>query len=150
MGRRIQRSAWPRHSCPSFIVADEIEVLFLIEPWLLSVLTPAGAIASPHWQVLPVAGGGFDRGLAALTLTQPLHGITFAPACMRLLVANVPSQFAATAQALYGTVGVGKGDYTRMGPAAFAFLSVLCRRMPKLQGSSTNFDEPGNWKGRSH
>jgi len=107
MGRRIQRSAWPRHSCPSFIVADEIEVLFLIEPWLLSVLTPAGAIASPHWQVLPVAGGGFDRGLAALTLTQPLHGITFAlpqPACMRLLVANVPSQLAATAQALYGTV----------------------------------------------
>jgi hypothetical protein len=57
--------------------------------------------------VLPVAGGGFDGGLAALTLTQPLHGITFAllqPACMRLLVANVPSQLAATAQALYGTL----------------------------------------------
>jgi hypothetical protein len=83
---------------PSFIVAAEVEVLFLIEPWLLSVLTPAGAIASPHWQVLPVAGDGFDGGLAALTLTQPLHRITFAllqPACMRLLVANVPSQLAA-------------------------------------------------------
>jgi hypothetical protein len=119
---------------PSFIVAPEVEVL---------LLTPAGAIASPHWQVLPVASGGFDGGLAALTLTQPLHGITFAllqPACMRLLVANVLSQLAATAQALYGTVGVGKGNYTRMGPAAFAFLGVLCRRMPKLQGSNTNFD----------
>jgi hypothetical protein len=108
---------------PSFIVVAEVEVLFLIEPWLLSVLTPAGAIASPHRQVLPVARGGFDRGLAALTLTQPLHGITFAllqPACMRLLVANVPSQLA----------------------GCISFLSVLCRRMPKLQGSSTILMNP--------
>jgi hypothetical protein len=98
---------------PSFIVAAEVEVLFLIKPWLLSVLTPAGAIASPHWQVLPVAGGGFDGGLAALTLTQPLHGITFAllqPACMRLLVANVPSQLAATAHSAASLTVVADAD----------------------------------------
>jgi hypothetical protein len=29
---------------PSFIVAAEVEVLFLIKPWLLSVLTPAARL----------------------------------------------------------------------------------------------------------
>lgn len=124
----------------SLSVAAEVVVFLLIGPWLLRVLTPAGAIAlaalagAARWLV-----AACTADVAALALTQPLHGITFALlhlACMRLLVANVPSQLAATAQALYGTVGVGIATalltlisgwlYARMGPAAFAVMSVLC------------------------
>ena len=124
----------------SMSVAAEVVVFLLIGPWLLRVFTPAGAIAlaavagAARWLV-----AACTADVAALALTQPLHGITFALlhlACMRLLVANVPSQLAATAQALYGTVGVGIATalltlisgwlYARMGPAAFAVMSVLC------------------------
>ena len=124
----------------SLSVAAEVVVFLLIGPWLLRVLTPAGAIAlaalagAARWLV-----AACTADVAALALTQPLHGITFALlhlACMRLLVANVPSQLAATAQAIYGTVGVGIATalltlisgwlYARMGPAAFAVMSVLC------------------------
>ena len=45
-----------------------------------------------------------------MAMIQPLHGFTFALlhlACMRLLSVSVPAALAATAQALYGTVGVG-------------------------------------------
>ena len=72
-------------------------------------------------------------------MTQPLHGITFALlhlACMRLLALNVPAHLAATAQAVYGTVGVGATTalltllsgwlYAGMGPSAFAVMSLLC------------------------
>ena len=124
----------------SLSVAAEVIVFLFIGPWLLRVFTPAGAIAlaavagAARWLV-----AACTADVAALALTQPLHGITFALlhlACMRLLVANVPSQLAATAQALYGTVGVGIATalltlisgwlYARMGPAAFAVMSVLC------------------------
>ena len=114
--------------------------IFWVGPWLLRVLTPAGAIAlaavagAARWLV-----AAFTADITALSLTQPLHGITFALlhlACMRLLAANVPARFAATAQAIYGTVGVGLATafltlisgwlYARMGPAAFAIMSLLC------------------------
>jgi PPP family 3-phenylpropionic acid transporter len=55
---------------------------------------------------------------------------------MRLLADTVPAQLAATAQAIYGTVGIGAATalltllsgwlYARMGPNAFAVMSVLC------------------------
>jgi PPP family 3-phenylpropionic acid transporter len=48
--------------------------------------------------------------VTALLLIQPLHGLTFALlhlACMRLLAQSVPLGLAATAQAIYGVVGVG-------------------------------------------
>ena len=121
-------------------VAAEVIVFFWVGPWLLRVLTPAGAIAlaagagAARWLV-----AAFTANITALSLTQPLHGITFALlhlACMRLLAANVPAYLAATAQAIYGTVGVGLATafltlisgwlYARMGPAAFAIMSLLC------------------------
>ena len=46
----------------------------------------------------------------ALALVQPLHGITFALlhlACMRVLARTVPQGLEGTAQAIYGTVGMG-------------------------------------------
>ena len=124
----------------SISVAAEVVVFFLIGPWLLRKLTPAGAIAlaalagAMRWLV-----AAFTADVAALSLIQPLHGFTFALlhlACMRLLAASVPAQLAATAQAIYGTVGIGAATalltlvsgwlYGRMGPSAFAIMSVLC------------------------
>ena len=124
----------------SMSVAAEVVVFFLIGPWLLRKLTPAGAIAlaglagAARWLV-----AAFTADVAALALIQPLHGFTFALlhlACMRLLADTVPAQLAATAQAIYGTVGIGAATalltllsgwlYARMGPHAFAVMSVLC------------------------
>jgi PPP family 3-phenylpropionic acid transporter len=45
-----------------------------------------------------------------MALIEPLHGLTFALlhlTCMQVLTRTVPREFAATAQAVYGTVGVG-------------------------------------------
>jgi PPP family 3-phenylpropionic acid transporter len=124
----------------SMSVAAEVVVFFLIGPWLLRKLTPAGAIAlaacagAVRWLV-----AAFTADVAALSLTQPLHGFTFALlhlACMRLLADTVPAQLAATAQAIYGTVGIGAATalltllsgwlYASLGPPAFAVMSVLC------------------------
>ena len=121
-------------------VAAEVIVFFVIGPSLVRVLSPAGAIA------LAGLAGAVRWGIAAVTadttallFTQPLHGLTFALlhlACMRLLAEHVPQQLAATAQAIYGTVGVGLATaaltlvsgwlYARMGPEAFGFMSLLC------------------------
>jgi len=124
----------------SVSVAAEVVVFFVIGPSLVRVLSPAGAIA------LAGLAGAVRWGIAAVTadttalvFTQPLHGLTFALlhlACMRLLAEHVPQQLAATAQAIYGTVGVGLATaaltlvsgwlYARMGPEAFGFMSLLC------------------------
>ena len=95
----------------SLSVAGEVLVFFVVGPWLLRRLTPAAAIA------LAAAAGAARWFVAALTtdvmalsVIQPLHGVTFALlhlACMRLLARAVPDELAATAQAIYGTVGVG-------------------------------------------
>jgi PPP family 3-phenylpropionic acid transporter len=74
----------------------------------------------------------------ALMLVQPLHGLTFALlhlACMQLIAATVPSQVAATAQAVYA-LGAGAATavltlasgslYARLGPAGFAAMAALC------------------------
>jgi PPP family 3-phenylpropionic acid transporter len=55
---------------------------------------------------------------------------------MRLLAQSVPDALAATAQAIYGTVGVGAATalvtlvsgwlYAGLGPAAFGVMSGLC------------------------
>jgi PPP family 3-phenylpropionic acid transporter len=124
----------------SLSVAAEVVVFFLIGPWLLRKLTPAGAIAlaalaaAMRWLV-----AAFTADVGAVVLIQPLHGFTFALlhlACMRLLAGSVPAHLAATAQAIYGTVGIGAATalltlvsgwlYGRLGPPAFAVMSVLC------------------------
>jgi PPP family 3-phenylpropionic acid transporter len=124
----------------SLSVAAEVVVFFVAGPWLLNRLTPVGAIAlaalagASRWIV-----AAFTADVVALALIQPLHGITFALlhlACMRLLARIVPDHLAATAQAIYGTVGVGAATalitvisgllYARMGVWAFGVMSMLC------------------------
>ena len=70
---------------------------------------------------------------------QPLHGLTFALlhlACMRLLAQLVPPGLEGTAQALYGTVGIGATSagltllsgllYARVGAQGFWAMAALC------------------------
>ena len=124
----------------SVAVAAEVIVFFLVGPWLLDRLGPGRAIG-----IAAVLGAGrwlvsaLTLDLTAIALIQPLHGVTFALlhlACMRLLAICVPPQLAATAQALYGTVGVGAATailivasgwlYSSLGAYAFLVMSGLC------------------------
>jgi len=124
----------------SLSVAGEVLVFFVVGPWLLRRLTPAAAIAlaatagAARWFV-----AALTTDVMALSVIQPLHGVTFALlhlACMRLLARAVPDELAATAQAIYGTVGVGAATaaltlisgflYARTGAASFAAMSALC------------------------
>src|SRR5215471_1694495 len=124
----------------SISVAAEVVVFLLIGPWLVRTLSPAGSImvaalaGAARWSVAAVT-----VDVTTLLLIQPLHGLTFALlhlACMRLLAQSVPPGLAATAQAIYGVVGVGAASalltsvsgwlYSRMGPIAFAAMSLLC------------------------
>jgi PPP family 3-phenylpropionic acid transporter len=137
----------------SLSVAAEVVVFFIAGPWLLNRLTPVGAIilaalaGASRWIV-----AAFTVDVVALALIQPLHGITFALlhlACMRLLARIVPDHLAATAQAIYGTVGVGAATalitvisgllYARMGVWAFGVMSMLClAALPIARSLSVN------------
>ena len=121
-------------------VLAEVVVFFLIGPALVRRLTPPGALALAalagivRWSVMATS-----TGVAVLALVQPLHGITFALlhlACMRLIAQAVPPSLAGTAQAIYGTVGIGGATalvtlssgalYGRLGGAAFWVMALLC------------------------
>ena len=141
----------------SLSVAAEVVVFFIAGPWLLNRLTPSAAIAlaalagASRWVVAT-----FSVDVVALALIQPLHGITFALlhlACMRLLARVVPDHLAATAQAIYGTVGVGAATalitvisgllYARMGAWAFGVMSMLClAALPIARSLSVNNTAP--------
>jgi PPP family 3-phenylpropionic acid transporter len=121
-------------------VLAEVVVFFLVGPRLLRRLRPAGALALAaiagivRWSVMATSAD-----VLALALVQPLHGITFALlhlACMRLIAAIVPHGLEGTAQALYGTVGIGGASalvtlasgelYGRLGAAGFWVMAGLC------------------------
>jgi PPP family 3-phenylpropionic acid transporter len=121
-------------------VAAEVLVFFLIGPALVARLTPAGAIALAaaagvlRWAVMAQTSDVF-----ALALVQPLHGVTFALlhlACMRLIARSVPQGLEGTAQAIYGTVGIGAATalltlfsgalYGRLGAQGFWVMAALC------------------------
>ena len=121
-------------------VAAEVLVFFVIGPALVIRLTPAGALA-----VAALAGmlrwvvAAQTTDVMALALVQPLHGITFALlhlACMRLLARIVPQGLEGTAQAIYGTVGIGAASalltfisgalYGRLGAQGFWVMAALC------------------------
>jgi PPP family 3-phenylpropionic acid transporter len=121
-------------------VAAEVLVFFLIGPALVTWLTPAGALAVAalagllRWAVMAQSAA-----VLALVLVQPLHGLTFALlhlACMRLLARIVPPGLEGTAQALYGTVGIGAATacltllsgvlYARVGAHGFWGMAALC------------------------
>jgi len=121
-------------------VLAEVLVFFVIGPALVTWLTPAGALAVAaltgmlRWAVMAQSAAGL-----ALALVQPLHGLTFALlhlACMRLLARIVPPGLEGTAQALYGTVGIGAATacltllagalYARVGAHGFWVMAALC------------------------
>jgi PPP family 3-phenylpropionic acid transporter len=121
-------------------VAAEVLVFFFIGPALVRRLTPAGAAAIAaltgmlRWAVMAQT-----TDVIALALAQPLHGITFALlhlACMRLIAQTVPQGLEGTAQAIYGTVGIGMATallilvsgvlYARLGAQGFWVMAALC------------------------
>jgi PPP family 3-phenylpropionic acid transporter len=121
-------------------VAAEVLVFFLIGPAIVTRLTPAGALAVAalagmlRWAVMAQSAE-----VMALALVQPLHGITFALlhlACMRMLARIVPPGLEGTAQAIYGTVGIGAASavltlasgalYARLGARGFWAMAALC------------------------
>jgi PPP family 3-phenylpropionic acid transporter len=120
-------------------VAAEVLVFFVIGPALVTRLTPAGAAAIAaltgmlRWAVMAQT-----TDVIALALVQPLHGITFALlhlACMRLIARTVPQGLEGTAQAIYGTVGIGAATalltlvsgalYARVGAQGFWVMAAL-------------------------
>jgi PPP family 3-phenylpropionic acid transporter len=121
-------------------VAAEVVVFFAIGPRLVTWLTPAGALATAAFAGMlrwSVAAESTDP--IALALVQPLHGITFALlhlACMRLIARIVPAGLEGTAQAIYGTVGIGAATalltlvsgvlYARLGAQGFWLMAGLC------------------------
>jgi len=121
-------------------VAAEVLVFFVIGPALVTRLTPAGALAIAALAgMLRWAVAAQTTDLFALALVQPLHGITFALlhlACMRLIARTVPQGLEGTAQALYGTVGIGAATalltfvsgalYGRLGAQGFWIMAALC------------------------
>jgi PPP family 3-phenylpropionic acid transporter len=121
-------------------VAAEVVVFLLIGPSLVTRLTPAGAMAlaaaagALRWAVMAQS-----TDVVALATVQPLHGISFALlhlAAMRIIGAIVPRDLAATAQAIYGTVGIGAATallilasgwlYAGLGAQGFLVMAGLC------------------------
>jgi PPP family 3-phenylpropionic acid transporter len=121
-------------------VAAEVFVFFVVGPALVKRLTPAGALAMAavagmlRWTV-----AAQTTDVIALGLVQPLHGITFALlhlACMHLIARIVPQGLEGTAQAIYGTVGIGAASalltfvsgalYARLGAQGFWVMAALC------------------------
>jgi PPP family 3-phenylpropionic acid transporter len=121
-------------------VLAEVAVFFALGPALIRRLTPAGAIALAalagmlRWAVMAQTSQ-----VLALALVQPLHGVTFALlhlACMRLIAEVVPAGLEATAQAVYGTLGIGAATalltflsgflYAGAGAHGFWIMGALC------------------------
>jgi len=120
-------------------VAAEVLVFFLIGPPLLTRLRPAGVLAvAAAAGVMRWVAMASSTSVMALSLVQPLHGLTFAAlhlACMRLISAIVPQRLAATAQALYALAAgattallpLASGWlYATLGAQGFLMMAVLC------------------------
>jgi MFS transporter, PPP family, 3-phenylpropionic acid transporter len=121
-------------------VGAEVMVFVLLGPWLLDVLGASGGLALGagaavvRWGVVAQTAN-----VAALAAIEPLHGLTFALfhlGCMRIIAETVPRSLAGTAQAFYGTVGIGGTTalltilsgwlFARLGPAGFWGMAFLC------------------------
>jgi PPP family 3-phenylpropionic acid transporter len=120
-------------------VVAEVLVFVVIGPALLRHVAPHGAMALAalagvvRWTVVAQT-----TSLAALALTQPLHGVTFALlhlACMRAVAATVPPHLAATAQAVYAVgatavtamFSVLSGIlYARLDAGGFLVMAAVC------------------------
>jgi hypothetical protein len=100
----------------SLSVAAEVVVFVVVGRPLLDRIGPAGAaVLSAGAGVVRWAVMAETAWLPALALIEPLHGLTFALlhlTCMRLLAQCVPRQLEATALTIYGTVGIGIGQFS--------------------------------------
>ena len=92
-------------------VVAEVAVFLIIGPALLGWLGPGRALAlsagagALRWSVMALSTDAY-----ILAAVEPLHGLSFALlhlAAMRVIATVIPARAAATAQALYGTVGIG-------------------------------------------
>lgn len=120
-------------------VAAEVVVFLFLGRRLLDrlgiagAMTLAGLAAILRWGIMAETAW-----IPVMALIEPLHGLSFALlhlACMRLMAEIVPKHLAATALALYGTLGIGAATalvtlasgplYGRFGAAAFWAMAVL-------------------------
>ncbi len=121
-------------------VAAEVVVFVVIGPPLLARLGPARAaglaagIGVLRWSVMAVT-----TSVPVLGLSQLTHGFTFALlhlAAMSVIGRLVPERSAATAQTLYGTLGLGLASaaltlasgslFAQFGAGAFWAMAALC------------------------
>jgi PPP family 3-phenylpropionic acid transporter len=121
-------------------VAAEVVVFLVLGPIILRALGPTMALTIAtfagiaRWIVMAQT-----TDITALSLIQPLHGLTFALfylACMRIISATVPAALAGTAQAVYGLVGIGGATailtilsgwlYGEFGAQGFWAMATLC------------------------
>ena len=121
-------------------VLAEVAVFFLIGPWIIDRVGPAGAAAiSAGAGVLRWGVMGTTLALPALVAVQSLHGLTFALfhlGAMRVIGTAVPERLGATAQAVYGNVALGVVSaaltfasgylYAGLGLQAFWAMAALC------------------------
>lgn len=121
-------------------VVAEVVVFLLIGPALLGWIGPARALT------MSAAIGAIRWALSAtstdpyvLACIEPLHGATFALlhlASMRVIAEVTPPRLAATAQSVYGTLGIGAAVtiltfasgvlYQHLGGRGFWVMSALC------------------------
>lgn len=121
-------------------VASEVFVFVLAGPWLLARLgTARAALLAAGFGVLRWSAMAATASVPILAAVQPMHGMTFALlhlAAMRLIAGVVPERLAATAQTLYGTLGLGVASavltaaggllYGAFGAGAFWVMTALC------------------------
>jgi len=121
-------------------VASEVLVFVLIGPWLLSRLgTAQAAMLAAVFGVIRWSILATTTAIPLLVASQLTHGLTFALlhlANMRLIAEIVPERLAATAQTLYGTLGLGIASavltgtagllYAGFGAQAFWAMAALC------------------------
>ncbi|WP_244507503.1 MFS transporter [Methylobacterium phyllostachyos] len=121
-------------------VASEVLVFVLVGPWILARLgTARSALLAAGLGVLRWSAMATTAAVPVLAAIQPLHGLTFALlhlAAMHLIARVVPQRLSASAQTLYGTLGLGVASailtatggllYGTLGAGAFWTMAALC------------------------
>jgi MFS transporter, PPP family, 3-phenylpropionic acid transporter len=121
-------------------VAAEVVVFLLVGPVILEwtgpawALTMSATIGAIRWALSATTTDPY-----VLACIEPLHGATFALlhlASMRVITAVAPPRLAATAQSVYGTLGIGAAVtiltltsgmlYQHLGGRGFWVMSGLC------------------------
>ena len=121
-------------------VASEVLVFVFIGPSLLARLgTAKAAMLAAGFGVVRWSVMATSVSVPVLAAIQLLHGLTFALlhlAAMQLIVKVVPERLSATAQTLYGTLGLGAASavltaaggvlYGALGAGSFWVMAGLC------------------------